>query len=118
MGNGVKPVPLDIAEKVLLDAAGLIRERLKEHGHTERSFKMVAELWTNYIKHSYTIRGENKLLPYDVAQMMALMKMARSVYGYSMDNFTDGVGYTALAAMLQDPAQQPAYIPPGKESDD
>jgi len=32
--------------------------------------------------------------------MMALTKMVRSVYGFSEDNFVDGAGYTALAAML------------------
>ena len=114
--NNVKPVPLHVAEQVLLDAADTVRQRLKDHGHTNRSFGMIAELWTDYIKHAYTIRGENKLLPYDIAQMMALLKMARSVYGYSMDNFKDGVGYTALAAMLQDPDQQPKHIPPTGEA--
>lgn len=96
----IQPVPLDVAEKVLLDAGDAVRQRLKAHGHTERSFKMIGELWCVYITHAFTIRGETVIQPRDVAQMMALVKIARSVYGYSEDNFVDNAGYTALAAML------------------
>jgi hypothetical protein len=96
----MEPVKLDVSEKVLLDAGDAIRARLKEHGHTERSFTMIAEMWTTYIKHSFTSSNGVHLRPYDVAQMMNILKMARSVYGYSEDNFVDGAGYTALAAML------------------
>jgi hypothetical protein len=92
--------PLEIAESVLLDAGKAIRDRLVEHGHTERSFRMVGELWSTYISHAYTSRDELHLQPHDIAQMMALTKIARAVYGYSMDNFIDGAGYTALASML------------------
>jgi hypothetical protein len=98
----------EIAEKVLLDAGNAIRERHKEHGHTERSFGMIGEMWSTYITHAFTVRGDNKLKPQDIAQMMAILKIARSIYGYSMDNFTDGAGYTSLAAMLTPP---PKIIP-------
>src|SRR3954468_4073468 len=100
-----RDTPLEIAEGTLLDAGDAIRSRLKEHGHTERSFGMIGELWSVYITHAYTSRDELKLKPHDIAQMMALLKIARAVYGYSMDNFTDGAGYTALAAMLTQPPQ-------------
>jgi len=111
MNPNIKPTDLTVPEKVLLDAGDAIRNRLKEHGHTERSFGMIADLWSTYINHSFTIRGEVKLRPYDVAQMMAMVKTARSTYGYSEDNFTDGAGYTALAAMLHpDHANKQANI--------
>lgn len=100
MNNNIKPTDLTIAERALLDAGDAIRTRLKEHGHTERSFGMIADLWSSYINHSFTSRGEVKLRPYDVAQMMGLVKLSRSTYGYSFDNFVDSAGYSALAAML------------------
>jgi hypothetical protein len=103
MNPKLKNTPLEIAEGTLLDAASTIRERLTEHGHTERSFKMIGELWSSYITHAYTARDKLQLQAHDVAQMMTLVKMARAVYGYSMDNFTDSAGYTALAAMLTPP---------------
>jgi len=97
---------LSQSEKVLLDAGDAIRQRLKDHGDTERSFQMVADLWSSYINHSFTVQGDLRLRPFDVAQMMALTKMVRSVYGYSEDNFVDAAGYTALAAMLHDERKQ------------
>jgi hypothetical protein len=100
MNPKLRDTPLEIAEGTLLDAASTIRGRLEEHGHTERSFKMIGELWSVYISHAYTARDDLMLKPHDIAQMMALLKVARAVYGYSMDNFTDGAGYTALASML------------------
>jgi hypothetical protein len=100
MNPNIKPDELNIAESILLDAGNAIRDRSKEHGHTERSFMMIAEMWTTYIGHVYTIRGETRLRPHDVAFMMDMLKTARSVYGYSTDNFVDKAGFSALAAML------------------
>jgi hypothetical protein len=44
--------------------------------------------------------------------MMGLVKTARTVYGYSVDNFTDGAGYNALAAMLTPSPAKPANKQP------
>ena len=111
MNPKLKDTPLEIAESVLLDAGAAIRDRLKEHGHTERSFKMIGELWSVYISHAYTSREELRLKPHDVAQMMAMLKIARAVYGYSLDNFIDGAGFTSLAAMLTPVPEQPVKAP-------
>jgi hypothetical protein len=111
MNPKLRDTPLEIAEGTLLDAGDAIRSRLKEHGHTERSFKMIAELWSVYIGHAYSSREEVLLKPHDIAVMMSMTKIARGVYGYSMDNFVDGAGYTALASMLTPnptPYQKPA----------
>jgi hypothetical protein len=101
MNPNIKPDELSIAETVLLDAAKAVRDRNVEHGHTERSFTLIADLWSSYIGHCYTIRGDTRLRPYDIAMMMDLVKTARAVYGYSLDNFVDKAGYSGLAAMLQ-----------------
>ena len=114
MNPNIKPDQLSVAESVLLDASSAVRDRNKEHGHTQRSFGMIADMWSVYINHSFTIRGEVRLKPHDVAQMMAMVKLARTVYGYSIDNFIDGAGYTALAAMLQ-PNPLPKVVDTNKE---
>jgi len=111
MNPKLKDTPLDIAESVLLDAGNAIRDRLKEHGHTERSFRMIGELWSTYISHAYTSRDELHLQAHDVSQMMALVKVARGVYGYSLDNFVDGAGYTALSAMLTPAPKKDVPVP-------
>lgn len=95
-----KEYPTLVGEKILHHAAKIIRTRGMEHGHTQKSFTLIAQLWTAYIQHASATRTDYALLPQDVAQMMVLLKMARSVYGFSTDNFTDSAGYTALAAML------------------
>jgi len=87
MNPNIKPDDLGIAESILLDAGQAVRDRSKEHGHTERSFGFIGDLWSNYITHAFTIRGETKLYPHDVAMMMDLVKTARSVYGYSIAYF-------------------------------
>ena len=48
------------------------------------------------------ISAESWVTPHDVAQLMILIKVARSVYGYSEDNFVDTAGYAALAAMFKE----------------
>ena len=92
---------LNHAETILLDAGNEIRRANAEHGHTEKSFAMVAELWSTYIRHALTFRGHHNLSPYDIAQMLSLLKKARSIYGNSRDNFVDDTGYTSLAGMLK-----------------
>jgi hypothetical protein len=100
MNPNIRPDQLDIPEKILLDAADAIRRGNVEHGPTQRSFDMIGEMWSTYITHVFTLRGNNRLQAHDVAHMLALLKQARAVYGYSEDNFVDGAGYTSLAAML------------------
>jgi hypothetical protein len=63
---------------------------------------MIAEMWQVYLRHVYLTRNMLAITPHDVAQMMALLKKARAMYGDPLneDNFVDDIGYTALAAML------------------
>ncbi len=93
---------LGTAESILLDAGNQIRRANGEHGDTEKSFAMIAEMWTTYIHHATAARGEGDLRPHDVAEMLSLVKKARKVYGYSRDNSVDDAGYTSLAGMLME----------------
>ena len=111
MDEHIQPDKLDIAEKILLDAADAIRRASQQHGHTYRSFSLIAEMWTSYMIHVFTRTGEAKLRPHDVAQMQAMVKQARSVYGRSNDNFVDQAGYTSLAAMLIDGIPEDDQLP-------
>lgn len=91
---------IDEAVKVLNDAVEVIKQRNKEHGDTEHSFQMIGEMWSVYLSHVAVLRGKINITPFDVANMLDMVKKTRSIYGYSHDNFVDSVGYTALAAML------------------
>ena len=96
--------PATIHETVLQEAIEQVRVKAEIHGDTRPSFEMIASLWSTYIRHAHLQHPEEWVSPKDVAQLMALLKIARSVYGDNEDhdNFVDGAAYTALAAMLGD----------------
>ena len=97
----VKEQPMGPGEDILQEAIAVIRANSDKHGITDNSFTMIAEFWTVYLKHMATVRGWNEFQADDVAQLMVLLKIARSVYGRGKDNYIDAAGYTALASFLQ-----------------
>jgi Domain of unknown function (DUF6378) len=86
--------------EVLRKAAEAVERGTALHGDTKRSFELIAQLWGVYISHSMAIRKQVSLTPFDVANMMIMVKQARSIYGNSPDNQVDIAGYAALAAAL------------------
>lgn len=96
----------NVAKTLLMEAGQtILKSRPGIHGSAEQSFEMIGDLWTVYLRHLRRVRSVDSIQPQDVAQMMVQMKQARSVYGDATnpDNFVDGIGYTALAGMLQLP---------------
>ena len=89
-----------VAGQTLQEAMEQVGKKHKVHGDTVASFTMIAELWTVYVNHVSVVNTTVNLDPSDVAQMMAMLKIARSVYGTGKDNFVDGAGYIGLASML------------------
>jgi Domain of unknown function (DUF6378) len=89
-----------IASKILQDAEHAISEGTQTHGDTDKSFQMIGTMWQTYLAHTVSSRKSPKITSFDVAQMLAIVKVARSVYGFSMDNHVDAAGYAALAGML------------------
>lgn len=95
-----------VARGILEEAIDTITaKRPGVHGSAENSFAMIGELWAVYLRHCKAVRGNDTILPEDVAEMMALLKKARKVYGdpLNRDNDVDDAGYTALAGMLRLP---------------
>lgn len=91
------------AELVLEKALSAIKEGTKKHGDTEPSFTMIGQMWGIYVTHTLRAReaeSEVSILPHDVAAMMSILKICRSVYAYEFDNYVDDAGYAALACML------------------
>jgi hypothetical protein len=97
-----KPLPENRNEAldVLRSAEEAIVNGTK-HGDPFNSFQMIGELWTVYLTHIGNARVDPTILPHDVAEMMSMVKVARTVYGEDEDNYVDQLGYTALAAMLR-----------------
>lgn len=83
-----------VAASILTEAATIVDgARQQTHGDRERSFGMIAALWSAYL-------GAN-VNPIDVAQMMVLLKVARGKCGKMVkDHQVDQCGYSALAGEL------------------
>jgi hypothetical protein len=77
-----------------------VEEGTVKHGNTKRSFEYIATAWATYIGHVMANKKRVELTPFDVANMMIMVKQARSIYGHADDNQVDIAGYAALAAVL------------------
>jgi len=78
---------LDKAKEIINGA------RQDQYGNPENSFDAIAAFWNAYLKN---IKGD--LNGYDVAMLMALMKVARMLRAFGHeDSAVDACGYIALA---------------------
>ena len=71
-----------------------IVERANQYDAPELNLKRIASMWTNFLKREVTA--------YEVAVMMAMLKLARLSQGYHQDTLEDAAAYIALAEMLKD----------------
>jgi len=94
------------AKDVLLDALQQITTKAEVHGDTKPSFELIAEMWSAYIKHSHRLRPEEWVSARDVAQLMALLKIARSCYVSKKEHYVDASGYIALAPLVEGPPDE------------
>lgn len=90
---------------VIDEAAGIIHgARQSPHGRPERSFDAIAALWNGYLATLADKAGATFLpiKPYQVADMMELLKIARGAAGDpgQRDHYVDRIGYAALAHEL------------------
>ena len=81
---------------ILNEAISVVEERAKTHGDFRVVHETIAELWTTYA-------GMGKFESYDVAMMMALVKVGRIIASDQRndDNYVDMVGYAYLARELK-----------------
>jgi Domain of unknown function (DUF6378) len=84
-----------MSAKDLLEAAAAIvsQDRRNLYGPAERSFELIADLWSAYLRQPIS--------PTQVAVMMSLLKVARTVSApQHADSWIDGAGYMGLAGEL------------------
>jgi hypothetical protein len=85
----------------ILDAAKEIicKDREGQYGAPENNFALISVLWKAYIRGA--IGQEIDLRAEDVANLMALLKIARIATGEpKADNYIDLAGYAACAGEL------------------
>jgi hypothetical protein len=85
-------------DEILDTAKTLINgDRAKEYGDAYLNHARIAALWTTYIRSK-----TDDLNPVDVAMMLVLMKVARTIETPKDDSFIDIAGYAALAGEMAD----------------
>lgn len=88
------------ADHLIKSAADLVaNDRANTHGDKRQNHKNIAALWNAYLD----IRRDtaSPLTETDVAQMMVLLKLARTQLGaFNQDDYVDLVGYAAIAGEL------------------
>lgn len=81
-------------ETLLAEAERIIvRERGNQYGPPEQDFARTAEMMTGLFKHK--LDEGMAFQPADVARLMILLKLSRSVWSQKRDNWTDMAGYAA-----------------------
>lgn len=88
--------------KEILDAAlqCVCGDREQDYGSPENNFEVIADMWATYLKAC----GVNIdfLEGYDVAAMLALLKIARIATGHGKaDNWVDLAGYAACGGEIE-----------------
>ena len=90
-------------EEILKKASDIADGKRSTHG-AENSFDLIAKFWTAYLQEAASMSVS--ITEVDVAQLMVLLKVARSVCGgHNLDNYTDQAGYSAWAGHLESMAE-------------
>jgi hypothetical protein len=76
----------------LTEAKAIIQDRGMDYGHPSDNMARTAALWSSYL--------EMPITDYQVANCMALVKIARSMESAKVDNYIDASAYLAIAGQL------------------
>ena len=80
------------------------KEREEKHGDKIITHENIARLWSAYLQNKFKLNLN--LLPEDVANLMTLLKIARTQGGkFNLDNFVDACGYAAIAGEITNKRQ-------------
>ena len=80
------------------------KDRAETHGDKILNHENIARLWGAYLQNKFKLNLN--LLPEDVANLMTLLKIARTQGGkFNIDNFVDACGYAAIAGEISNKRQ-------------
>ena len=90
-------------EYILKEAARIVcGDRNAQYGEPEDSFRAIAEFWETYVRERCVSKGATVCIQEaDVAMMMVLLKVARTICGTKADTYIDIAGYAACAAEIE-----------------
>ena len=81
------------------------KEREEKHGDKIINHENIARLWTSYLQNKFKLNFI--ILPEDVANLMTLLKIARTQAGnFNLDDYVDACGYSAIAGEIAEARQK------------
>lgn len=94
--------------KLALKAADIITgDRQTDYGPPEVNFQRIANLWNDHMETTM-------FTPRKVAELMLLLKIARTVNSPTEDSYVDLIGYAALAGeMAENEKKKKPYLKEG-----
>jgi len=73
----------------------MMGDRMASHGNPVDTLGRIGQMWSGYLGR--------ELSAHDVAQMMTLLKIARSRHAYDRDHYLDAIAYQLLAEDMARP---------------
>ena len=74
-------------------------DREDKHGDKVQNHENIARLWSGYLQNKTKLNI--LIMPEDVANLMALLKIARTQAGkHNIDDYVDACGYSAIAGEI------------------
>lgn len=100
VNNTGSPTPcvLDEAKAIV----GIGGDRNKAYGNIYESHRAIADCWTAYLHRTGGLALDLQIEPYQVADMMVLLKVMRNGNKPARDNLVDYAGYAQCAAVICD----------------
>jgi|TARA_B110000881_G_C18274770_1_gene364534 hypothetical protein len=92
------------------------KDRADKHGDKIENHENIARLWTGYLQNKFKLNLV--MLPEDVANLMSLLKIARTQAGnFNLDDYVDACGYLAISGEIANKRETIKSSPLGVSND-
>ena len=92
------------------------KDRADKHGDKIENHENIARLWTGYLQNKFKLNLV--ILPEDVANLMSLLKIARTQAGnFNLDDYVDACGYLAISGEIANKRETIKSSPLGVSND-
>ena len=92
------------------------KDREDKHGDKVINHENIGRLWTSYLQNKFKLNLQ--ILPEDVANLMSLLKIARTQAGkFNLDDYIDACGYLAISGEIRNKRETIKSSPLGVSND-
>lgn len=92
-----KPVRLQVVNE---GGSLIVGDRQNDYGTPQENFQRIADYWNIHLASQLS----SPISPRQVAELMALLKLARTIKSPKRDSYVDIIGYAGIAAELAEDA--------------